>query len=149
MTIWQKNMVAKLRILVDLNVIIDVVQQRQPFYADSAQVLDAVAHEEATGLLAAHSISTLFYVMTRWQNRETASAVTASLLDVFTVAAINDAVIRKALTWGWRDFEDAIQMAAALNEQADYLVTRNGQDFETQPVPVLAPAGLLALLAQK
>ncbi len=40
-------------------------------------------------------------------------------------------------------------MAAALNEQADYLVTRNGQDFEAQPVPVLEPAGLLALLAQK
>ena len=142
-------MAAKLRVLVDLNVIIDVVQQRQPFFADSAQVLDAVAHGKTTGLLAAHSISTLFYVMTRWQNREAASTTIASLLDVFTVASVDDSVIRKALTWGWKDFEDAIQMAAALNEQVDYLVTRNGQDFETQPVPVLNPAGLLALLAQK
>ena len=149
MTIWQKNMVAKLRVLVDLNIIIDVVQQRQPFYADSAGVLDAVAHGEVTGLLAAHSISTLFYVMTRWQNREAASTIITSLLDVFTIATVNDAVVRKALAWSWRDFEDAIQMAAALNEQADYVVTRNGQDFETQPVPVLEPVGLLALLAQK
>lgn len=141
-------MAAKLRVLVDLNVIIDVVQQRQPFYADSARVLDAIAHGKATGLLAAHSISTLFYVMTRWQNREAASTIIASLLDVFTIATVNDAVVRKALAWGWRDFEDAIQMAAALNERADYVVTRNGQDFETQPAPVLEPAGLLALLAQ-
>lgn len=142
-------MAAKLRVLVDLNIIIDVVQQRRPFYTDSARVLDAVAHGEATGLLAAHSISTLFYVMTRWQNRETASTTVASLLDVFTVATIDDAIIRKALIWGWHDFEDAIQMATALNAQADYLVTRNRQDFETQPVPVLEPSGLLALFAQK
>lgn len=138
-----------MRVLVDLNVIIDVVQQRQPFFAHSARVLDAVANGEVTGLLAAHSIATLFYVITRWQNREAASTITASLLDVFTVATVDDTVIRKALTWGWKDFEDAIQMAAALNEQMDYLVTRNGQDFETQPVPVLNPAGFLALLAQK
>lgn len=142
-------MAAKSRILVDLNIIIDVVQQRQPFFPDSAQVLDGVANGEVTGLLAAHSIATLFYVMTRWQNREAASTITASLLDVFTVATVDDSVIRKALTWGWRDFEDAIQMAAALNEQADFVVTRNGQDFETQPVPVLEPASLLALLAQR
>lgn len=142
-------MASKMRVLVDLNVIIDVVQQRQPFFAHSARVLDAVANGEVTGLLAAHSIATLFYVITRWQNREAASTITASLLDVFTVATVDDTVIRKALTWGWKDFEDAIQMAAALNEQMDYLVTRNGQDFETQPVPVLNPAGFLALLAQK
>lgn len=141
-------MAAKLRVLVDLNVIIDVVQQRQPFYADSARVLDTVAYGKVTGLLAAHSISTLFYLITRWQNREAASTTITNLLEAFTIATVNDAVVRKALAWGWRDFEDAIQMAAAQNEQADYLVTRNGQDFETQPVPALEPAGLLALLAQ-
>ena len=32
-----------MRILVDLNVIIDVLQNRQPFYEDSARVVDAVA----------------------------------------------------------------------------------------------------------
>jgi hypothetical protein len=91
----------------------------------------------------------LFYVMARGQNREAASTTISSLLDVFTTSAVNDSVVRKALAWGWRDFEDAIQMAAALNEQVDYVITRNGQDFETQPVPVLETASLLALLAQK
>ena len=36
-------MANKIRVLVDLNVIIDVMQNRQPFYEDSAGVLDAVA----------------------------------------------------------------------------------------------------------
>ncbi len=142
-------MAGKLKVLVDLNVVLDVVQQRQPFYVDSANVVDAAARQEVDGLLAAHSLTTLFYLLSRWQNRATAVTALTSLLDAFTIAPVNDAVIRKALAWGWSDFEDAVQMAAALNEQADYLVTRNGQDFETQPVSVITPSGLMALLAQK
>jgi predicted nucleic acid-binding protein len=142
-------MAGKFKVLVDLNVVLDVVQQRQPFYADSASVLDAAARQDVDGLLAAHSLTTLFYLLSRWQNRATAVTALTSLLDTFTIAPINDDVIRKALAWGWDDFEDAVQMAAASNEQADYLVTRNGQDFETQPVPMVTPSGLLALLAQK
>ena len=141
-------MAGKFQILVDLNVVIDVVQERQPFYADSASVLDAVVRQEVKGLIAAHSVSTLFYVITRWRNRETAVAAITGLLDVFTVATVDDQVIRKAVIWGWQDFEDAIQMGAALNAQVDYIVTRNKRDFEVQPVPVLSPAGVLALLAQ-
>ena len=141
-------MAGKLTVLVDLNVVVDVVQERQPFYADSASVLDAVVRQEIKGLIAAHSVSTLFYVITRWRNRETAVAAITGLLDVFTVATVDDQVVRKALIWGWQDFEDAIQMGAALNAQVDYIVTRNKRDFEAQPVPVLSPAGVLALLAQ-
>lgn len=138
----------KFKVLVDLNVVLDVVQQRQPFLADSAKLLDAIVREEVTGLLAAHSITTLFYVVSRWQNRATAVTALTSLLDAFTVAPVNDAVIRKALAWGWNDYEDGVQMAAALEMEADYLISRNRSDFEAQPVPVLNPAGLLALLAQ-
>lgn len=141
-------MAGKLQILVDLNVVIDVVQQRQPFYTDSARVLDAIVRQEVRGSIAAHSISTLFYVITRWRNRETAVAAITGLLDVFIVATVDDQVVRKALIWGWQDFEDAIQMGAALNAQVDYIVTRNKRDFEAQPVPVLNPAGMLALLSQ-
>lgn len=141
-------MANKPSILVDLNVIVDVVQHRQPFYEESARVLDAVVREQATGWLAAHSITTLFYVINRLRNRETAVTVITSLLEVFTVATVDDQVIRQALSWGWSDFEDAIQMAAAANAAADYLVTRNPRDFRSGIVPVVQPAAFLTLLNQ-
>ncbi len=139
-------MVDKPRVLVDLNVIIDVVQNRQPFYDESARVLDAIVREEATGWLAAHSIATLFYVITRLKNRETAVTAITGLLDSFTVAVVNDGVIRKALAWGWKDFEDAVQMAAAVQTNVDYLVTRNPRNFKDGLIPIVQPAVLLALL---
>ncbi|MAT96141.1 MAG: hypothetical protein CL608_03275 [Anaerolineaceae bacterium] len=141
-------MANKPAILVDLNVIVDVVQHRQPFYEESARVLDAVVREQATGWLAAHSITTLFYVINRLRNRETAVTVITSLLEVFTVATVDDQVIRQALSWGWSDFEDAVQMAAAANADADYLVTRNPRDFQSGIIPVVQPAAFLTLLNQ-
>ena len=75
--------------------------------------------------------------------KETAVFALTSLLESFAVAAVDDTVIRKALSWGWPDFEDAVQMAAA--ENIDYLVTRNVNDFRNGPVPVIQPAAFLAL----
>jgi predicted nucleic acid-binding protein len=139
---------SSISILVDLNVILDVLQSRQPFYEESARVLDAVARQEVTGFLAAHSITTLFYVLNRLRNRETAVVAITSLLDAFTIATVDDAVIRKAFSWGWTDFEDAVQMAAAAHAQVNFLVTRNPRDFQKGTIEVVRPGAFLALLGQ-
>lgn len=139
-------MAGKMRVLVDLNVIIDVVQNRQPFYEASAGVVDAVARGEVVGWLAAHSVTTLFYVISRTRNRETAVQAINGLLEALTVANVDDTVIREAVSLGWKDFEDAVQMASAGAEGVDYLITRNTKDFQSGPVPVIQPAAFLALL---
>jgi predicted nucleic acid-binding protein len=140
-------MTYKPSILIDLNIILDVVQQRKPFYEPSALVLDTLTQEEIKGYLAAHTVTTLFYLVTRLQNRQTASIIMAELLDSCTVAAVDDSIIRIALTWGWSDFEDAVQMAAAIVANVDYIVTRNKKDFAVGPIAALTPGELLALLA--
>ncbi|MFN2170338.1 MAG: PIN domain-containing protein [Candidatus Promineifilaceae bacterium] len=139
-------MASKIQVLIDLNVIIGVMQNRQPFYEDSAGVLDSVVRGKVSGWLAAHSITTLFYVISRTRNRETAVHAISSLLESFTVAKVDDSVIRDALSFGWKDFEDAVQMASAGAEGVDYLITRNIKDFQNGPVSAIQPAALLTLL---
>jgi predicted nucleic acid-binding protein len=141
-----RNMAAKVHVLVDLNVVMDVLQERRPHYEESARVLDVVVRQEAAGYLAAHSLTTLFYVLSRLRDRKTAVAALTTLLESFTVANVDDSVIRQALSWGWADFEDAVQMAAAANARVDYLVTQNPRDFQPGPLPVVQPAALLAIL---
>ena len=139
-------MANNIRVLVDLNVIIDVMQNRQPFYEDSAGVVDAVVRGDVLGWLAAHSITTMFYVISRIRNRETAVQAITDLLESFAVAKVDDTIIREALSLSWKDFEDAVQMASAGAEGVDYLITRNIKDFQSGPVPVIQPAAFLALL---
>jgi hypothetical protein len=50
------------------------------------------------------------------------------------------------LTLPYQDIEDAVQMMAAGQVGAQYVVTRNAHDFKAGPIPALQPVELLALL---
>lgn len=112
----------------------------------SVRVLDAVVRKKASCWLAAHTLTTLFYIIERYQNRRTAATSLSNLLQSFTVATVDDAVIRTALSWNWHDFEDAVQMAAAAAEKMDFVITRNPKDFQRGPVPAIQPAAFLPLI---
>lgn len=137
----------KPRLVLDANVALDVLTKREPHFASSAAVWGLIEKGEAEGLLAAHTITTLHYLVTKHLGRQQATLTLTKLLRVFAVAAVDQDVIVKALTLGWKDFEDAVQMAAAFNAQADYFITRNPKDFKDELVRVLRPGDLLALIA--
>ena len=139
-------MAAKLKVLIDLDVILDVLQRRQPFYDISARVLAAVETGQVEGWIAAHSITTLFYLYTKHQSAEQARIKIGELLSILPVAAVDQTVIEQALTLPFRDFEDAVQMMAAVHADAQYLITRNVPDYKGGPIPALDPAELLTLV---
>ena len=68
------------------------------------------------------------------------------LLRFLTVAMVDQATIEGALNLPDRDFEDAVQMMAAAQAGAQYLVTRNIEDYRMGPLPALLPAELLGLV---
>ncbi len=133
-------------LLLDLNVVLDVLQRREPHFEASARVWAAVEEGHLRGFVAAHSVTTLFYLLAQYLDRNRAIAAIHDLVEVFSVACVDEAVIHRALSYGWKDFEDAVQMAAAAGVEADFLITRNPKDFVTGPVAVLQPAELPAIL---
>jgi len=98
------------------------------------------------GLVAAHTLTTLFYLVAKDQSTRQARVTLTELLQFLTVATVDQTTIEQALNLPYRDFEDAVQMMAAAQAGAQYLVTRNVRDFEAGPLPVLLPAELLALV---
>ena len=139
-------MLAAPKVLFDLNVILDVLQRREPFYPMSARVLASAESGQVEGLVAAHSLTTLFYLVARDQSPEQARVILSEILRFLSVAGVDGAVIEQALNLPYRDFEDAVQMMAAVQAGAAYLVTRNVSDYRAGPLPALQPAELLALL---
>lgn len=139
-------MAPKLNVLFDLNVILDVLQKREPFYTASARALAGAEVGLVEGWVAAHSLTTLFYLLARYESPAQARVTLADLLNIVSVAAVDQAVIERALALPYPDFEDAVQMMAAVRIGADYLVTRNVRDYKPGPLPVLQPVELLALM---
>jgi len=140
-------MATRFSALLDLNVILDVLQRRQPFYETSARVLALAETGVIEGLVSAHSITTLFYLYAKAQSASEARIAITELLQFLSVATVAQKTIEQALALPYKDFEDAVQMVAALHATADYVVTRNIADFKLGPLPAILPAELLALLS--
>jgi len=139
-------MAEPIKVLFDLNVILDVLQKRLPHFTDSAAVLALAERGVIQGYVAAHSWTTLFYLYSKDQSAAQARVRLTELLQFLSVAAVDQQVIEQALSLPYQDYEDAVQMMAALRCGANYLVTRNVVDFAAGPLPIIQPAELLALL---
>lgn len=138
----------QLKVMFDLNILLDVLQERKGFYEFSARLLAQAETGSIQGWLAAHSVTTLFYLIAKDKSPEQAKVALTSLLQFLRIAPIDQHTIEQALNLPYRDFEDSVQMISAMQIQADYLLTRNSRDFQPAPLPVIQPAELLAILAQ-
>ena len=138
---------ANMRVLVDLNIVLDVLEKREPHFLDSVKIWTAVDKGDIDGCLAAHSLTTLFYIMRKRVGSKQATKLLAHTLNIFSVAPVDEKVIRQALLLDWHDFEDAVQLCAAAQVGVDYLITRNVKDFKGGSIPVMMPAAFGALLS--
>jgi predicted nucleic acid-binding protein len=134
-----------LKLLIDINVILDVMLAREPWARQSAQLLAAVEDGRAEGFVAAHTITTIHYIVAREKGKHVAARAVTDILRIVGVVPIGKADFHQALVLGINDFEDAVQAAAALQIGADYLITRNTKDFKSGSIEVRTPGEALTM----
>ncbi|MCL2195667.1 MAG: PIN domain-containing protein [Oscillospiraceae bacterium] len=135
-----------MRILVDTNILLDYFLDREPFEDDAAQVLELCQTNAVQGFVAAHSISTMFYVLRRGYSVAQRKEILLSLCQILRVVGIEDWQVVAALEDDcFDDVEDCLQAQCAMDCNADYIITRDGKDFAQSPVPALVPQQFLTL----
>lgn len=134
------------RILVDLNVILDVLLDRHPHVEAAARVWAAVEVKQVLGFVPSHAMTTIHYLVGREKGPHEARRVVERLLGVFQVVPVGEQLLRDALTLPFSDFEDAVCAACAASAGCDALVTRDVSDFRKSPVPVFTPAAAAAAI---
>jgi hypothetical protein len=63
-------MATRLRVLIDLNIILDVLKRREPFYEKSAQILAAALSWFYRGLYRQAQCDHLNYILTKYLRTE-------------------------------------------------------------------------------
>lgn len=134
-----------MRLMLDLNVLVDVFQQREPFYADSARVLGRIARFHHEGWIPGHALPTVYYVVQRTSGRGRAFEAVDWILGHLKIVPGDKADFRKARNSALEDFEDALVVSAAQTAQCDLIITRNPLDFAKSPVMTQVPKEFLAL----
>jgi predicted nucleic acid-binding protein len=135
-----------IRVLFDVNIVLDILLQRTPHAENSAGVWKEIETGAVEGWLSAHAVTTIHYLLARRSGALKAKQVIISLLSVFKVAAVDDGVIREALLLAGNDFEDGVTAAAARQARCHYIVTRDPKSFRDSTVEALPPERLLPLL---
>lgn len=135
-----------LRVLIDLNILVDALTGREPFFEASARVFAFAESGQIEGWVAAHSVTTLFYLLAKDTSTSAAHVHLMKLTQILKIAAVDARVIEQALVLPQKDFEDAVQMVAGLRAGADYIVTRDLDGFKAGPLPAITPGELLALV---
>ena len=131
-----------MRILVDTNIYIDLVERREPNASESSAMLKLCRKQGVEMFIAWHTVSNIWYIARRFAGREWALKALPILLNTASVPRAGTLEINRALDLGFNDFEDGMQVAIAETCRADYVVTRNMKDFRNSPVPVIRPADL-------
>ncbi|MCK6531182.1 PIN domain-containing protein [Myxococcota bacterium] len=136
-----------MRILVDLNLVLDVLLDRRPHAEAAAGLWAAIESGKAEGMLAAHSVTTLHSLAGRSGGRRFADECVSGVLTVFGVAPVDGAVLRHAIRMGWPDFEDAVCAAAGEAAACHALATRDASGFKRSALPMMSPLEALAALS--
>jgi predicted nucleic acid-binding protein len=135
------------RMLIDVNVVLDVLLDRQPHAAASIAVWTAIETGHTEGLLAAHAITTIHYLVRKELGAAKAKRTLTSILRVFGVAPVDSAVIEDAIKRVSPDFEDSVMISAARLAGCDLIITRDPRGFRDSPVRVLTPEAAVPLLS--
>ena len=137
-----------MNVLIDLNIVLDVILQRQPWLTEATAIWDAHVQGRIHGHLVATSLTNLFYITRRILGADDARRAVRTCLQSFPILAVDGQLLRQADALPGTDFEDNLQLAAAAAVPLDAVVTRDPSGFAGFPVTVLTPTDLLARLAQ-
>jgi predicted nucleic acid-binding protein len=138
-----------MKVALDLNVVLDVAQNRIPHYQASEEVVRRARAHEFEAVLPSHALTTLHYVLEKWGGGTLANQTIDELLSVFTIYPADTLIFKRARALLFADFEDAVVAAIAEASKCDFIITRNVADFGGSPVIALSPADFLAHIAAK
>lgn len=141
-------LIANMKVLIDTNIMIDALTNRDGRSGFSATVIDLCAKQVIDGYVALHSISNMYYILRKQYSDAERRTILKRYNEILKVAEVGNDVVDTAINnTAISDYEDALQYACAETVGADYIVTRNIKDYGKAEIRAISPEELLKLLA--
>jgi predicted nucleic acid-binding protein len=132
-----------MRILLDTNIVLDAILNREPFVRDSRALWMMADDGAYEGSIAAFSLSIIHYVCRRHAGKTAADAAVDLCLEAFEVCALYRECILAARRMKGADFEDNLQLACAVTDFSHGMVTRGPKGYVDAPIRIYSPSELL------
>ena len=140
------------KLLLDTNVVIDFIGEREPFYKDAYLLMLAGRVGEFDLWIASSQVTDIIFIMTDGGKKSKVPEVLEKLRALRTfvsVYAVSDTDIDKMLATTWGDPEDALLVGLALKMRADAIITRDEDFPDTDMIRVHDCAGFFEWLKKE
>jgi predicted nucleic acid-binding protein len=121
----------------------------EPFYEKSLEAFTLAVNGLIKGIVSAGTITDIYYIIRKSrQSKEQALKSVMTITNILNLADTTGLDIKTAIVSNFFDFEDAVLSATASREEADYIITRNSDDFAHSPVKALSPEEFVEIMQE-
>ena len=128
-----------MQIMIDLNVLLDVIQKREPHFTASGKILSLAAKRKISGHIPAHALTTIHYIVAKYAGPAKAGQTVDWMLSTMKVVPAGHKEFIRARGLDMLDFEDAVVASSAEAGHCEYILSRNTSDFTNSRIPALYP----------
>jgi predicted nucleic acid-binding protein len=132
-----------IQVLIDTNIILDVLFDRQPFVEDAVKLWQLVEAKRIIGYLTATTLTNIFYIARKQLGAERVREIIADLLAIFEIYPVNKEILSNALSLPFTDYEDAVQEAVARQAGVDAIITRNLADYANSTLNIMTAGDIM------
>jgi predicted nucleic acid-binding protein len=133
------------KVFIDTDIILDVAMARKPFFSASRTILAMAETGMIIGVTSSNCIANLHYILRKVGGDTDARAFISGLIKYVSIIAIDHHNVLEALKSKLPDFEDALQNCSAQENQCEYVLTRNTDDYKGSKLKVSLPEDFIKL----
>ena len=128
-----------MKILLDTNVVLDLLLERENFFENAKKLFEKIENQEIDGYLCATTITTIHYLVMKSFNKIKADEIIKDLLKLFEIVDVNKSILLKAIENNGKDFEDSVIYSGAEIFGIDKIITRDKKGFKNSKIEILSP----------
>jgi predicted nucleic acid-binding protein len=128
-----------MKVFVDANILVSVLNKEYPLYTYSARILSLSDNSKFEIYTSPICLAIAFYFAEKKHNTKPAREKIALLCKHILIASATDVVVAKTIAnKKVNDFEDGLEYYSALESNCDLIVTEDVKDFYFSTIPVLS-----------
>ncbi len=133
------------KVLIDTNVILDIALNRKPFVKKSGEFLQHIEKVKIPAYISATPVTDIYFIAQRNTSHNKAIKFLKNLFELVEIAGVESVSILNALNSKMKDFEDAVQIETAKQNDIPIIITRNQADFNNSGLKIYSPEEFLNL----
>lgn len=127
------------KVLIDTNIILDIVLNREKFYENSVNVIKYLSSNSFEIHISSTTVTDIYYIVKKEKGHVAAIDFLQSILKFISIAGVNQETVELAMVSKIKDFEDAVQESTCVLSSLDAIITRNKKDFKNSKINIFTP----------